>query len=67
MTEYPAVDGSRIAYEVAGSGPPTVDALRSGHGRLYDDRGRRALLARPVPGQVVSLMLSSLQPHAARA
>ena len=34
MTEYPAVDGSRIVYEVAVSGPPTVDALRSGHGRL---------------------------------
>jgi hypothetical protein len=67
MTEYLAVDGSTIGYEVAGSGPLTVDALAPGHGRLTMIEGAGRFPYDQFPGQVVSLMLSSLQPHAARA
>jgi hypothetical protein len=67
MTEYLAVDGSTIGYEVAGSGPLTVDALPSGRGRLAMIEGAGHSPHGQFPGQVVSLMLSCLQPDAARA
>jgi pimeloyl-ACP methyl ester carboxylesterase len=67
MTEYLAVEGSTIGYGVAGSAPLTVDALASGHGRLTMIEGAGHLPHDQFPGQVVSLMLSFLQPHAARA
>jgi hypothetical protein len=67
MTEYLAVDGTMTAYEVAGSGPPLiVGALPCGRGRLTMIEGA-GHSPHEFPGQVVSLMLSCLQPDAARA
>jgi hypothetical protein len=67
MTEYVAIDGRTIAFEVPGCGPLIVAALPSGHGRLAMIEGAGRCPHAQFPGQLVSLLSSSLQPDAARA